>query len=519
MFKTIEEFPLHHLFSKDLRIQIKILTLLYQNNSGFTIDDLTDEIGLYRKTIYKYIQQINQLSKKILQNTIIYSVGGSYTFIGDKIDFLRLKTSLLETCTSVKLFKLLLTQTSTNVYKFCLDNFISESTLKRNIQIMNDFLFDYKINVKIRKNEIYLTGDEAKIRYFFITIFWRTYNGIKWPFDILKKEDIDAIISTSNCDELKSFSPGKKSILTYVLAINIIRAKSNHPISLKSFPKYTQLLINTTKLNYFPKQLRTYFNLSPEEVDFILITLFIFPEFHIENNEITKILETMQHSVPESYNSIIRYLEFVRNKHKNWDNDSDMERLFLASVISDRIAVDIFKEVYFNIQDVNLITCTSQNYPKLLPSIASVIKNHNPNLSVGLLKSLTFRFAQTYLLASLPKDFEPKIKVLIISDIPLSVERWMILRIESLLRSKYNIIIRTNQKRVSRPDLIISTAFYDGMDMNTPIVFVSPEINSRDTNNILTMCDILSKRYQRNSSSHTTINNLNTAYNIRKTYD
>lgn len=151
MFQSDEEFHIHNLCSKDIQHRFKILSSIYQHISGNNIDELTEVTKLSRKTIYKYIQIINSNSQLLLEKDIISSDNNLYWFNGNKVDFVTLRLDLFKNTTPIKLIEVLLQNSSVNVYQFCLENFVSESTLKKNLRVFNSFMASLNIKLKVQK--------------------------------------------------------------------------------------------------------------------------------------------------------------------------------------------------------------------------------------------------------------------------------------------------------------------------------------------------------------------------------
>lgn len=490
MIKTTPEFPTKLLLTKDINIKLSLLNIIYRNPDGTLIDELIDKTSLYRKTIYKYIEQLNNLSEIEFNRPIIKTTNKyMYSFVGNKIDFLTIRFKLLEQSTAFQLLKTLLVSSSVNIYQFCSEHYISESLFKKNLRAMNLFFLSLDIKLAIKKNEVYLIGNEAKIRYGFTTIFWRVYNGIYWPFNFINLDKLNHIVDFIFSKKGKSISPGKIELLKYLLSINIIRANFKFKISSTDLPNYSsELAANSIFFKTLSKKLANFFSLDSLEIRFNLMMFYIFPEYFKISQSIPFTLEKIKTHLPNSYESIHKFANFAKNRHPNWDINSEEGQVFLGSVISSRITIDIFKEAYFNIQDLNLIKFSAQNFPRLIPSISSNIKESEVHIQDNILKALSFRYAQAYMLAFPPQDFDPEIKILVITDSPLCIEKALVQRVSSLLYPIYNISITTDYNNIL-PDLIIATASYSGIPLDIPTVYVFPQLDKRDSKNILAACN------------------------------
>lgn len=65
--------------------------------------------------------------------------------------------------------------------------------------------------------------------------------------------------------------------------------------------------------------------------------------------------------------------------------------------------------LHFNISLIAVFKYAEENFPNLLPSISNEIKIYEANLSTSFNKTLIFRYAQAYVLAFSPRDFDSKL--------------------------------------------------------------------------------------------------------------
>lgn len=497
MFKINDEFPLENLYSKEIKIKLKLLNILYRNPDGYTVEGLSDETSLAPKTIYKYIRNLNLLSDNHFgKHCINVSPDNrNYYFQGDKIKFLKLRFLILEDCESLQLLFALISNSSVNRYKFCSQYFLSDSTLKICIRAINILFEPMDIHLITRKNEIYLKGNEAIIRYCFSSLLWRTYNGLKWPFEsLLNEQKILELIKSFYKDSESKISLGKQMLLMIQLGVGILRAKSSHLISVEELPIYTKALTTTILHSIeFEKALKKLFYINDTEIDFILLNLYLSPEQNkiSSNNQLT--LDVFKNFKAETYNSSVQFIKFIKEIHPDWDASSTKSEVFIAGVLSAHIATDIYKQACFNLQDLNMIQFISTEFPMLIPSLYNVIANLNPNMPKNILNALVFHLVKAYLLSFEPKDFEPEINILVITDSPKSVERGTIFQINSILRNKYNINISTDSSSFTSIDLIISTGLYLDLPKASHIIYVFPQIIERDAKAIRETCETVSK--------------------------
>ena len=149
-------------------------------------------------------------------------------------------------------------------------------------------------------------------------------------------------------------------------------------------------------------------------------------------------------------------------------------------------------------QDLNLLKFSYDNFPTLLPTIQKNIVRSISNTQDGIIKSLTFRLTQAYLVEFSPMDFEPEINIMLITDSPPFVEKGIILMLNSILATKYNVNFSTEISNLNHTDLIISTGLYVNLNNEStsqiPKVFIFPQIEERDKFEILESCKIIHEK-------------------------
>lgn len=492
--ENINDLHLKKLFPKEIVGEIDILTFLYQNSDGVYIKDIIKHTHLHRKTIYKYINDINDISLNHFGSPyIVLSEKNKYMFIKSKLEYLTLRFLIYESVPITNLISQFSHTSNINLYYFCLKYHISEHSFKAQIKTLTYILKNYNIYLNIRAGEIYIKGDEAKIRYLLVTFFWRLYRGLKWPFYIDRNKLLDNTLLV--LQKLSELSYSKKEILLYFFAINIQRSKSEHYIQHYRLPSYSTILCQTF-LNNFSKDFLLKYTLSAPELEFNVLIFCAFLGEFINFKYMDTIVEMIRDNQLESYHSIINFLNYVQERDLNWKLRSYNGQLFYSVLISSRIFIDIFKDIYFNVYDLHLNRHASINYPSLLPSLEIVIIKYHSYLSKSEIKALTFRYAEAYITAFPPHDFEPKINILVSTDIPLYIENLLIRRLTSVLSDRFNISISAAPQNQS--DLIIATGLVHPELSEHRIVHVYPHLTHENIIAILSSCsEILNEKIKK----------------------
>jgi len=125
MFEKDKEAYYEPLFNRDITHKVVILKLLYNKINGVNIEQLIAATGLDRRTIYKYINQLNDFSLKVYnKEAIVYSPNNNYRFLGNKLDLQNLKVAIIESTPIYALVKLFLSNKTVNLHTFCVELYI-----------------------------------------------------------------------------------------------------------------------------------------------------------------------------------------------------------------------------------------------------------------------------------------------------------------------------------------------------------------------------------------------------------
>lgn len=480
---------IENIYSKEAVRQLFLLKLLYNSPQAIDIETLTFQMAMDRRSIYKIIEQLNAIMKEERLKTEIHvSSKGEYTYTGNKIDYYRLRGLIVENEPMMQLAKHFLEGRRISFSEFCSENFISESTFKRYIGKSNTLLKSLGIRISIKKDEIHVQGSEANIRYSLISFFWRVYHGVSWPFKNINElhvhHTIDKLLRYS-----ENISYGKKRQLSYFFAVYILRAQAGFSIEKEELPPYFEALVyHNPVFERFSIKFAERFPLEKKELGFIYLSLYIFPNSYNYIQKSSETLEVLTIKGYNTYSSIKNFVAFIKEKHPDFDITATQKKDFVAMIIASRIFIDIFDNIYFNSSALSIFSYAQNNFPNLLPSIQEGIKKFEPNLSPNNLKALSLRYAQAYVMEFSPRDFEPKINILLDTDMPMYTDKIMQERLNAILSPKFNYQWVMREEKVL-PDLLFATGVIPEKFSKVPTVYLNAEVSKKDKDAILKMCE------------------------------
>lgn len=474
------------LFSKETVHQLYVLQLLYKHEEGLTVEELKGHISVERRSVYKIIEQLKEVSEEEGYGEIYFSKG-AYFYKGNKVMYFKLRSQLIEEEPMLLLAKVFLTKNVISLSSFCESVYISESTLKRYLQRINGLVRSFGIQIRIIKNNIELFGQETVIRYCLSSFLWRIYNGVGWPFEGVEQEKAYktacAILYTE-----KGIADGKKQQTAYALATHILRASANYKVSEEELPDYYKELIeDNPHFSEFSDKIKANFQLKTIEIEYIFLRLYTLAESYNYFDAAEKTMDVLEKYAPKSYKSVKDFLYFVKRIHPEFHVSLPKYRAFLNMVLAGRIFVDIFGDAYFNYANVTPYYYAERDYSHLLPTLEKVVQKSEPSLSHATVKSLTLRYGQAYTMEFSPLDFEPHLSLLLDTATPMYIDEMVRDRIHDVLHTRFNF--SWSEHNNAQPDLLIATGEIENKDPNVPIVYINIEVLKKDENALIEACE------------------------------
>ncbi|MBC1554159.1 HTH domain-containing protein [Listeria booriae] len=154
---------------KRIKRQIKLLQEIYDANYPITLEEIADNFGISKRTLFRDIKDLNHIfsDENVLEHT---------TFSGYTINHKHLIEDLVvQVSEQSPLYKIV-----SNVYdeifltidEWADDLFLSTSTLYRYLGYLKKILKEYKLELKL--TPVAIVGEEVNIRHFYFHFFYNT---------------------------------------------------------------------------------------------------------------------------------------------------------------------------------------------------------------------------------------------------------------------------------------------------------------------------------------------------------
>ncbi|MCD6631705.1 helix-turn-helix domain-containing protein [Lactococcus cremoris] len=485
--KYIEQF-----YGKEIYYEFLLLEYLYERVDGYEMAELIRALGRNRRTIAKYIEQINNLAIKLIgRKSINLTKKKTYVFAGDKEECQKLRMALIEDSPILCLAIKFLSDSQIIFDKFCMENYLAESTVRRKIDEVNKAISASGVQIFIQKNRIKLIGKEKNIRLGLISFFWSTYHGGQWPFPNLSKKELSKKLQDSLPETVEKMSKSRWEKLLLIFAINILRSGSNFTVSeIDLISDLGDFIEENPNLN----RLKSNFLLADNEVKFLSCFIILFPEYNLYNPTMVLLKEISPNSDLLSKN-IDQYIDFVKVKHPEVTVESQQWEKFLSVLFSEMINMELFDDTIFKLSNDYLDKQIKKEYPRLFENIEKFIYETNPELEQKLLDSLTLVYVHAYIAIFSPRDFEEEIKIGLETDMPIYMEGYIERTLEAILQSKFKVSFSHIFDAKEKFDLILNTNPTSNQELTSPQVMISAEILTRDIFAVYNACEqIVSER-------------------------
>lgn len=167
----------NEIFDFESKKILDLFTLLNGAREPYSIDDLSKKLNIDPKTISKYIKKINKLIltyqldsyiKIVIENkNQLYMKKDNELYAG------HFRTEYLSSLPEIIFLKLVIENKSISTNDFAKELAISESSLRRKIRKINEWLS--QIDLQLKRGTYELLGEEERIRAFILNFYWFLY--------------------------------------------------------------------------------------------------------------------------------------------------------------------------------------------------------------------------------------------------------------------------------------------------------------------------------------------------------
>lgn len=477
-------------FGHTLKRDIDLLRFLYLQKRFVPIEEISQALALDRRSIQKSFDTLSKRSLSLQDDPsplLVAKHGFGLSFIGTKRDYKRLSRQLLEANPFFYLLETLLLQNEINLIQFAADHYFSESTVRKRIYALQKLLAPLGFQLQKQKGTVRLVGSEARIRYFMMVFFWRTFAGLHWPFTGLSQKKCETIAQDFYQNNQIPFNPIELKMTTYILAVTILRFRKGQRISAEAVAieapligedlSLFQSLIDeeTAIYNHLSSELAEHFFLDENERRFCFLWLAsnldrTFADARLDaafspkkpTTSIQKLLWSMTAFAPKS--------ELTR----------PCKSRIVNTLLNGLLTVELFGPVDHTLAGYNTAQFLAEHFPDLQKQAEKLVTKTSLYQKEPLKRSgFSLHVAMAWTLILPPATFQQKIKIKLETDLPLAISLTIRELIKAPFQGFYNLDIR-DQFVDDDYDLCLSTTPLSETYEKAPVLLINAQVTVPD---------------------------------------
>lgn len=446
----------HKFLENESSKEIELLQILYSNQRFMSINELSNTLTMDRRSIYKYFDLLVDIPYiKENKEILVSKHGQGYKFCGNKKDFKIVYRQIIQVSPIFNLLESLLLNKEINIVKFTSDYFISKSTIRKHLSKLTNLFEEFGFTIKRSAGHVYIFGEEAKIRFFMVSFYWKIFHGLYWPFSGISRSKCKRVVIEIYSKEKIKYNDIGLELSCYILAINIIRFRKGFDINqgvldrVKNSAYIDQAILTIIldpKSDLFQSistKLRTNFLLSSKEIEFIFLWFYSNPNFYLLNDKISNYLNTYsfeKERLHQQTTYIYDVLTAINEKFDYSKLPSPTKQVLISTILAGCFSVELFGHTKYTQSGYSVEKYIQTNFPTLLPRITLTMTQLNifskdPDRCAGL--ALNFAIASAVI--ENPATFSQIIKIKIETDLPMALELGIINRIKTTFSNYYNI--------------------------------------------------------------------------------
>ena len=450
-----------NLLDSQNKIMFNILDLVSDSHRWYSITEISNELMVVERTVQRYVNQLQELVTQYNEERehLIVLHYEKYKGIQLEIDsgsnYMELKSYILENDETMKIFNMIIFEDFESISKYANDNFVSESLVRKSLKKIKQFLSHYHLDLS--RSTYSIQGEEKQIRLIIYISAWIIFKGVTWPFDSISQEKIYSSVDNF-AEELNiGFSVIHRKQMAYMLAVNILRLRKKHVITMeeewRDYVNLPQLVKKIPVLNTFINDYNIYVE---SELYFYVVLLQLKTKFYESDSYrkgVTNYHKEMNSNVYLSTEAFItKFTETIS------PIPEDLYERFFITAFCSHLFAQIFSGIEVDVDGYMIFRDLEDDYPNLGRQLKMMIEELYEETGDGLFKKDSYLVQRYMLLFSsvLPlTHYEPEIKLLLDSDLPFFVKESIAEQITNRLKMEFNLRF-VSLEEVEEADLVLT---------------------------------------------------------------
>ncbi|MFK4942223.1 helix-turn-helix domain-containing protein [Lactococcus petauri] len=473
-------------------LELKLLELMKEKGDWIDAEEMAKTLGISTKRTTSLINSLlheirsfdsDNLNLKILKGR------GNLLEIKDARDYRKFRQKLIENIIIYKILFSIALNKDANLERLAMENFVSESLIKKRIANANQMMANLGVKVVTRKKQYLFQGDEQQVRGMLNILFWRLYRGDEWPFSGVNKEKIINLISQISLEIDLQMNQFTAYQIAYMFAINFSRYQRGFSVNLEEgWEKYRSICEWIDEKTDIYALFYKNYGFPKHEVDFLLI----------EAMTKSKIYNSLEHEAPDFWSVLegtpaFEATERLVQKMETHTGklSEEKRRLFLRYIYPCHLHADLFSNIIFSESGHHAINVSSYFFPVMRQSLKKLLAELYQESGLTLFLNEEYLIGEYILALSffMPVQFQEKeITLFIDTDLSEMLEKLLIRQIFNQFGHLYNLkIITSLSEPEQNVDIVISTsAMGEHSNLKKPaqLFLVHPFLTRREIEDI-----------------------------------
>lgn len=443
------------------KIMLNILDLIADSNRWYTINEISTELLVVERTVQRYIHRLQELVDSYNDErdhlvTINYEkYKGIQLEIDSGSNYMELKSYILENDETMKIFKLIIFEEFQSISKYATDNFVSESSIRKSLKKIKQFLANYQLTLS--RSSFSIEGEEKQIRLIIYITAWIIFKGVTWPFDFISKGKIYASVDHFAEELDLNFSVIHQKQMAYMLAVNILRLRKKHVITME---KEWQDYVNLPKLVDSMPVLKSFisdYNIYIEsELYFYVVLLQLKPKFYVSQNYQKSVFN--YHKKRESNVYLATELFLEKFNEEICEIPEELHNRFFTTSFCVHLFSQLFSNIQVDIDGHMIFRNLEDDYPNLIKELTTLINELHETSGEQLFTKESFLLQKYMTLFSSVQPltfYESEIKLFLDTDLPFFVKNNVKNQILDRFKYDFNLSF-VDASEVDEADLVLT---------------------------------------------------------------